>query len=130
MKNRLLKKIILAVALFCLFGIYNTNNVYASNENKAAIATRAANRVSITDTKWTTVAESRSGFNCNVYITVSNTWPTRTSIRMLGKNGNVVWEKEGAIAFNQFRARFWCGADVYKIQLITMQSTGSAYVDW
>lgn len=65
--------------------------------------------------KWTTIATSTNGFNCNVHVHTASTSLDYTSIRMLGKNGNVVWSEKNAIVPLGSRD-FWCGSDVYKIQ--------------
>lgn len=72
--------------------------------------------VAVTSSAWTTIATSTTGFNCNVKISALNGGlPATTSIRMLGKDGSVVWEEHQAISFSSSRI-FWCGSDVYKIQ--------------
>lgn len=82
--------------------------------------------VGISSSKWTTIATSTTGFNTNVKILVTNgAVPATTSIRMLGKNGNVVWEEYKAISWSSSRV-FWCGSDVYTIQARTNNGVGSA----
>ena len=49
-----------------------------------------------------------------------------SNIRMLGKNGNVLWEESGAIAGQGSRI-FICGSDVYTIQIKPQSGTGAAY---
>ena len=85
----------------------------------------------VTNTSWQTIATSTTGFNCNVYIRCYNTAivglrAARSSIRMLGKSGNVVWEEAGAIAGEGYRI-FACGSDVYTIQIKTEAGKGTAY---
>lgn len=46
-------------------------------------------------------------FNINVYHAID--------VRMLDKNGNVLWEKHAAIGPGATE-RFWCGPDVYVVQ--------------
>ena len=72
-------------------------------------------------TTWKTVYSSTTGFNRNVAITCYNTSTHTNDIRMLGSNGQVVWTEDGAIDYSGSRT-FWCGSDVYKIQL---RNTGS-----
>ena len=84
-----------------------------------------------TSTSWKKIASSTTGFNCNVYIkcmnTVINDWGViPCDIRMLGKNGNVLWSESGAI--HGFGDRiFVCGSDVYEIQIRTQAGVGTAY---
>lgn len=70
---------------------------------------------------WKTVYSSSRGFNRNVSITCYNTSTHKNDIRMLGSNGQTVWTENGAIDYSGSRT-FWCGSDVYKIQL---RNTGS-----
>lgn len=84
-----------------------------------------------TSTSWKTVASSTKGFNCNVMIKCENTvfvgfHISRNHIRMLGKNGNILWEEEGAIDGSSKRI-FKCGSDVYTIQIRTESGKGLAY---
>lgn len=88
-------------------------------------------------TSWTTIAETSgsSGFNCNFQVSCLNTsfvpgtfaTVSPTDIRMLGKNGNVVWEESGAVAGLGSRV-FWCGSDVYKIQARCQYGSGVIYI--
>lgn len=83
--------------------------------------------VPISSTKWTTIATSTSGFNRNVKVSTLNTIVASTNhIRMLGKDNNVVWQENNAIGFSSSRV-FWCGSDVYKIQIRCSSGAGSAY---
>ncbi len=76
---------------------------------------------------WTTVASSTTGFNCNVKITSLGTTLGTVDVRLLGKNGNVLWtsyEAFGTLA----SGTFWCGSDVYKIQVKYHDSNGAGTV--
>lgn len=84
----------------------------------------------INSSRWTTIAESSKGFNSNVFINVINTSTSINDIRLLNRNGNVVWQKDGAIGMNEKLAKFWCGSDVYKVQVRTQRGTGSATAIW
>lgn len=82
--------------------------------------------VAIYSTKWTTIATSTTGFNCNVEVnTLNAALPSTNHIRMLGKGGNVVWEENSAIGFSASRV-FWCGSDVYEIQIRCSSGVGTA----
>lgn len=83
-------------------------------------------------TEWRTVAYSTNGFDCTVYVEIHNTLVINgfqvapAGVRLLGKNGNVVWEESSAIA-GQGHRNLWCGSDVYKIQIKNVAGSGSAY---
>ena len=88
-------------------------------------------RALVTTTSWKKIAESNTGFGCNVYIKCSNTATSGfgvvpSDIRMLGKNNNIVWEESGAIPGQGSRI-FICGKDVYEIQIRTQAGQGTAY---
>lgn len=84
------------------------------------------------DTSWKTVAYSSTGFNCNVEIGSYNTGfhgfaVAKTNIRMLAKDGRVIWEEEAAIRGDGVSRVFICGSDVYTIQIRTQNGDGTAY---
>ncbi len=82
--------------------------------------------IAIYSSKWTTIATSTSGFNCNVQVnTLNATLPPTNHIRMLGKDGNVVWQENSAISYSNSRV-FWCGSDVYEIQIRCSSGVGTA----
>ncbi len=83
-------------------------------------------RVLSTNTSWQMIAYSTKGFNCNVTISCMNTTVSACDICMLGKNGNIVWTENGAIGGASSRT-FWCGSDVYEIQIRTQSGSGTAY---
>lgn len=78
-------------------------------------------------TSWKTIATSTTGFNCDVFIECRNLDLAALDIRMLGKNGNVVWSESGAVG-GQGNRIFWCGSDVYTIQVKYQSSSGSVYI--
>ncbi len=135
MKRKFVKKAILVLAMVILLGTFGSKETFAMemdkiNQSEIALRTTHRNRTTIDSTRWTTVAESSKGFNCNVYISISNNMVSRTGIRMLNRRGKILWQSDDAIAFNQYRAQFWCGSDVYKIQLTTNSGGASVIVDW
>lgn len=72
---------------------------------------------------WKTVASSTTGFNCNVKISSLGTTLGTVDVRLLGKNGNVLWsqyESFGTLGYGIY----WCGADVYQIQVKYHSSNG------
>ena len=84
-----------------------------------------------TDTSWKTIAYSNTGFSCNVYVACYNTATVGISVvpsdvRMLGKNGQVVWSASGYIPGLGHRI-LWCGSDVYTLQIRTQAGKGTAY---
>lgn len=146
MKNRMLKKV-LGMALILVMSLSCTLNVFATeNSNNSAVITANSgielyannyphssvlNGLPVT-TSWQTIASSTTGFNCTVWVGSYNTSNiglnvTPSDIRMLGKSGNVVWELSGALRGNGSAGEFWCGSDVYKIQIRTQKGTGTAY---
>lgn len=127
MKN--MKKLCVALAMLMLFGMSNMSNSYAMEERNAGIELRATKHIDVTDTKWTTVAESNRGLNTNVRITARAAL-TYTSIRMLDRNGNVVWSQNNVFDIIGDSKVFWCGPDVYKVQLINATGHRSAYATW
>lgn len=80
----------------------------------------------IVSTSWKTLATSTTGFNCNVFISCWNTAVYRCDVRMLGRNGNVLWSESGAIGGRDNRI-FKCGSDVYTIQVKTQGGTATVY---
>lgn len=71
--------------------------------------------VYVTSTAWRNIATSTNGFSCNVKIGAYTGNVAYLSVRMLGRNGNVVWSETNAVAGNHSRV-FWCGSDIYTIQ--------------
>ena len=83
--------------------------------------------VAINSSRWTTFATSTTGFNCYMYVYSLNAYPGATThIRMLGKNGNVLWTAYDAMPFRS-ENNFWCGPDVYTIQAMTSAGGSSIY---
>lgn len=86
-----------------------------------------------TSTSWKTIATASSGFDCNVDIKCTNFEHVPCDIRMLNSKGSVIWEESGAIQITSmvgsggpgFRT-FWCGSDVYTIQIRTQGGKGTA----
>ncbi len=119
-KKRTLKTIILtAVLLVALVGTSTTS--FAANHYVGRVTT---------STSWTTLATSTNGFNCNVAVFNSSTGTDglgilRADIRMLGKSGNVIWEESKACPGSGTRV-FYCGPDVYTIQIRVKYSSGFA----
>ena len=72
---------------------------------------------------WKTVASSTTGFNCNVKVSSLGTTLGKVDVRLLGKKGNVLWsqyESFGTLGYGIY----WCGSDVYKIQVKYHSSNG------
>lgn len=138
MKN-ICKKLLTSVASLALamclsiptFAAESPENV----KNDTSIATTSEYEISTYSNKyssgvyvdsksWKTVASSTTGFNCNVEISSWGTSVTTVDVRMLGKNGNVIWcEYE---SFGSLSSRvYWCGSDVYKIQVSYHSGNGT-----
>lgn len=112
-----------------LFGIGNVNNSYASGTEKIEMAVVRPGTKVINDSSWTTVAESSNGLGKNVRISADAAL-SYTSIRMLGRNGNVLWIERNTFKVLPETKTFWCGKDVYKVQLINARGGRSVYVSW
>ena len=102
--KRALKSIfVVALLVVSLFGV--STKAFAANSYNGTITT---------STSWKTLATSTTGFNCNVAVVNSSTGTDglgilRADIRMLGTR------------------IFWCGPDVYKIQIKVAHSSGTAW---
>lgn len=104
-----------------------TSSAAVSTDVGASTHNNFQNGVAINSSKWTTIATSSSGFNCNVYIYSLNAYPAATThVRMLGKSGNSLWAENNAIGYQSSRI-FWCGPDVYTIQVRTSAGGSSVY---
>lgn len=70
------------------------------------------------DGTWRTIATSTSGFNCNVTIG-GYTTTNYIDVRMKNSSGQVVWTGYQVIEtwHNPTYGIFWCGSDVYSIQV-------------
>lgn len=68
------------------------------------------------DGTWRTIATSSTGFNCNVYINGMVT-SNYMDVRMLGSSGNIVWSLTNAVATYSGPGLFYCGSNVYSIQV-------------
>jgi hypothetical protein len=65
---------------------------------------------------YVTMYSPGGGINRNVTLSFNNShFAHHNDVRMLGQNGNVIWEEYGAVGYNGTR-EFWCGSDVYAIQ--------------
>lgn len=85
----------------------------------------------VCSTSWKTIATSTKGFNCNVFIACMNAGTiglgiAPSDVRMLGRNGNVLWSESGAVR-GQGQRVFKCGSDVFSIQIRTQAGSGSAW---
>lgn len=147
MKNILKKRVValvlgLMIASHCVIPSFAAELPFNATPDSAEVITNGdisslsnsypyIGRGLYTTTSWQTVASSTTGFGCNVFIKCSNTamsgWTVvPCNIRMLGKNGNVIWEEDGAIPGLGSRI-FICGKDVYTIQICTQKGNGSAW---
>ena len=120
MKKTSLKTIVM-IAIMVIAVLAMTVTAYAADNYKGTITT---------STSWKTLATSTSGFNRNVTVfnssaTLDGLGPIRADIRMLGRNGNVVWQENKACPGYGERT-FWCGSDVYEIQIKLANGYGTA----
>lgn len=117
---------VLTLALGCSIMAYaaeiSTSQEMSSYEiTEESISPRGNTYVSsgtdVTSKDWKTIATSTTGFGCNVQINTFNTRVNYVSVLMIGKDGKTeVWSETNAIPYNKSRV-FYCGTDVYKIQV-------------
>lgn len=118
MKKALKSTILVAVLLVGILG-------------SAISASAAESYNSITlSTSWKTIATSTTGFNCNVAISCMVTGTdglgaVRPDVRMLGRNGNVLWSENKSCPGLSTRV-YRCGSDVYTIQIKVSNGSGTA----
>lgn len=90
----------------------------------------SSSHVYVSSDSWTMVANSSSGFNCNVVVgglVVGNYF---LDVLMLDRNGNTVWTEENAvytIGNNNGSRKFWCGSNVYQILVKGHNGNGIAW---
>lgn len=76
---------------------------------------------------WVTIAYSTGGgMSCNAMVLVDDNSADWTDVRMLGASGNVIWSENMAIRSNHHRT-FYCGSDVYTLQIRTNLSGVTGY---
>ena len=103
------KIVSLSLVIMIMFIMLGPNKVFAAGGVTAPVCS-----------SWTRVYPAPSNsltnpINGQVRITASNNGNTHTDIRMLDKNGNVVWSECCAVDCNQIRT-FYCGSNVYSIE--------------
>lgn len=128
-----------ALAMMMTFGVSASAYAATNDEVDTAVSSvEATEETQVTprsiniSTSWTTILSSSSGFNRNV--TVSATTLTLNGllstvpcdIRLLGKNDKELWSKDSAVPGNGKETVFWCGSDVYKVQIRTTAGNGIA----
>lgn len=90
-----------------------TTEVSASTRsNNYPYPSSSSNRY-VSSTSWSMIANSSSGFNCNVVVGGLVVGNYCLDVRMLDRNGNVIWAEENAvntIGGNGGTRTFWCGA--------------------
>ena len=91
-------------------------------------ATQKYGEIITISTGWKTVASDTNGINNNIRITSSvYTGVSRIDVRMLGKNGNVIWEEQNSCPALSARV-YSCGADVYTVQVKASSSSARGTV--
>lgn len=83
--------------------------------------------LSVSSTTWKTIASSTTGFNCDVVINGLVIGNYCLDVRMLDKNGNVVWSEENSVNTLNGARTFWCGKNVYTIQVKGHNGNGIAW---
>ncbi len=130
--KKVLKQMISTICfVLLLFNSYTCLYARAVEVNKTDINISNIERSSLitVNTSWKTVLQTNSGFSRTITISFTATNSNDyCNVRFLGKNGNVVWTKNNAIQGNGIPVSFWCGADVYKIQICTSTGTGKVKI--
>lgn len=80
-------------------------------------------------TVWKDIATSTTGFNKTIRINYLGTVPVglgilKADIRMLSSSGSVLWSQNQVCASGG--QDFWCGSDVYTVQIKVLTGTASA----
>lgn len=133
-------KSILTFALVLSISLGSSALVYAATSNELDTTNKANEVNSLViargnaniDTSWTTVLSSAKGFNRNITVCATTfdfngiltTVPC--DIRLLGKSGNEIWRKGSAVPGSGKETTFWCGSDVYTVQIRTTSGKGIA----
>ena len=136
------KRVILAICMVVAITILScvgANTIAYAEESSSAISeqenesstieprTRFGEAVLYGGT-WSTIYINNNGINANVKISVitSSLISRGADVRMLGRNGEVVWIERQAIGVNGERT-FWCGSDVVHLQAKAAVSDSSLY---
>lgn len=123
--KKVLKQMITFICIMFVLSFQHASAITLKMDNKV-ISETTYSMNSTVSTVWKTVLESSNGMNRNVTVSViTSDYKTYCSIRFLDKNNNIVWAKNNAIQGNGDKVTFWCGQDVYKIQIKTAKGTGS-----
>lgn len=118
-------KRIMAIFFVCVMVMGISTTAFAAGSNHFPYT--QSNTLKTDATSWKRIAYSDNGFNCKVYIQASNSYTTSNSnIRMLGRNGNVIWEGKGVQPASGSRT-YDCGSDVYSIEIMNQVGTGYAW---
>lgn len=127
-----MKKVLrLAVAIVVLLSLLLGNAITVTASPFPYNSSRRLNTI----TSWRTIASvstrNNTGINRNVLIQNNNVGTVglgiaRSDVRMLDRNGRVVWEGRGALAGADNRV-FWCGPNVYTVQIRTQSGRGTAF---
>ncbi len=117
--NRILSIVVTAAMLFTAVPVFASNEQIETDvvTFSNSFPHPSSDKAMYVDGTWRTIATSTSGFNCNVRIegTVLSDY---MDVRMLGKNGNVLWSESNAFSTYGTGYRiFRCGSDVYSIQV-------------
>lgn len=118
-------KRIMAVFLVCIMVMGLSVTAFAAGSNHFPYT--SSKKLETNASNWQTIAYSDNGFNCKVYIECSNGYVTSNSnIRMLGADGQTVWEETGAQPASGSRV-YDCGSNVYTIQIKNQVGKGYAW---
>lgn len=132
---------LIALAIMMVFGstlsaFAATNEVVGTDATVESVESSVQPRSINISTSWTTVlsvsTSSSTGINSDIIIS-ANTFTSNgllstvpCDIQMLGKNGQLLWSKDDAIPGSGAHTEFWCGSDVYTVQIRTTAGYGTA----
>lgn len=136
----------LAIIMACVMlvgGALSTSATTLPNDNVVEVLAEKSYTTKYTSygralaisTTWKTIATSSTGFDCNVTINCRNIAVledftiAKGLVRMLDKKGNVIWTSSDDYAVpGQGSYEYYCGSDVYSIQIKTQNGGGSAWI--
>lgn len=141
-----LTTVLVFTMLFCTtfptYAVSSTTGIISETAHPAATYSSSypyrshSDSLIINGSTWKTLATSTTGFNCNVIIScsnlsfLSNGKLAKGLVRMIGRNGNVLWTSPAEEGVPGQGSRvYWCGSDVYRIEIKTQTGGGCAWAN-
>lgn len=114
------------VSIKPVFASENDSTAYAIETDNLLGSSTFNGETAVNSKKWSTIASSTSGLNCNIRVSSLATEITYISIRMLDKSGKTVWYEKNS--FGSQGARIYkCGKNVYIVQAKYVSGEGTIY---